>query len=815
MFKPRWRKVMRDIWRNKGRTLLVVLSIAVGVFAVGTVAQMRVIVSDDLVESYEGANPPSANIYPDGSFDDDLVEAVRGMPEVAEAEGRRSVIVRFQHPQAETWYPLRLFAVADYEDMRIKIIQPEIEFAPDAQKWPHPSTFPPPDREVLIERTSLLLSSHGLLPNAALGDVLLIETPSGKQREMRMAGLVYDIATGPAPWTGMAYGYVTLDTLEWLGLPRDYSELHILVAGDRYDVAHIERVVREVEDRVERSGLEIVRTDIPTPGKLPQDSTYQTLVLLLGALGIISLVVSVFLLINTVSALLTQQVRQIGVMKAIGGRRRQIVRMYLTMVAAFGLLSFLIAAPLGAWVARSVIGVMAYIINFELGEFSIPPQVLVLEAGMALLVPLLAGLYPILAGTRLTVREAIASYGLSEQGAGKSAFDRLVERLRGLPRPLMLSLRNTFRRKGRLVLTLTTLTLAGTIVVAVISVRASLLLTVDEIVEYDNYDAYLQLGRSYRTERLEQEALRVPGVVAVESWGVAGTYRLRPDGSEGDDIILYAPPAETVMINPRMVVGRWLLPEDDNAIVVSANLLSQEPDLGVGSEIVLDIEDRETAWEIVGVARYAQPTPFAWVDFHDFSRAVRNVGRANLIEVATEQHDPDYQRQVAKALEIHLDGAGLDVRSSMTASQARGAIDVLINIVIMFLGSMALILTIVAGIGLTGTMSLSVLERIREIGVMRAIGASNGAVMQVVMAEGVVIGLMSWLMGTLLALPVGKVLSDAVGMRIVGTPLTYTVPPVALLLWLGLVVLVSMLASYVPAQSAASLSVREVLAYEG
>jgi putative ABC transport system permease protein len=113
-------------------------------------------------------------------------------------------------------------------------------------------------------------------------------------------------------------------------------------------------------------------------------------------------------------------------------------------------------------------------------------------------------------------------------------------------------------------------------------------------------------------------------------------------------------------------------------------------------------------------------------------------------------------------------------------------------------------------------MSLSVLERIREIGVMRAIGASNGAVRQVIMAEGVVIGLMSWLMGTLLAVPVGKMLSDAVGVRTpLNTPLSYTMPPVAVFLWLGLVVLVSMLASYVPAQNAARLSVREVLAYEG
>ena len=814
MVDPRWRKVLRDIWGNKRRTFLVVLSIAVGVFAVGTVAQMQVIVSEDMMESYEAANPASATIYTDRPFDDDLVEAVRRMPEVAEAEGRPSVFVRFRHPQDESWYPLRLYAVPDYTDMRLNIIQPEIQFIPDPQKWPDPSTFPPPDEEVLIERTSLLLPSHGLFPEAELGDILLIETPGGKRREMRMAGLVHDIATGSAPWTGSAYGYVTLDTMEWLDLPRNYTVLHVLVAGDRHDVAHIEQVAHQVEYRVERSGLEVVRTDIPTPGKLPQDGQYRTLVMLLGALGACSLVVSVFLLINTVSALLAQQVRQIGVMKAIGARTGQIVRMYLTMVIAFGLLSFIIAAPVGAWAARYIIGFMAYFINFNLGEFTIPPQVLAQEAGMALLVPLLAGLYPIFAGTRITVRQAISSYGLSETGFGDSPIDRLIERIRGLPRPVMLSLRNTFRRKGRLILTLTTLTLAGTIFVAVVSVRASLLLTMDEIFQYLNYDAEVQLNRSYRIDRLEPEALSVPGVVAVESWGAVGTYRLRPDGSEGGDIYLSAVPAETGMLNPTMLEGRWLLPEDENAIVVTTNLLVEEPDLGVGDEVVLKIKDWDITWRIVGVARLAQPVSMAYVNFDYYAHVIRNVGRANIISITTERHDEAFQAQVAEALEAHLDSVGLDVRYVETRSQMRAAVDVLFNIVIMFLMSMAVLLAVVGGIGLTGTMSLSVLERIREVGVMRAIGASDGAVFQVIIVEGVVIGLISWVLGTLLALPVGKLLSDAVGMQTINTPLSYTVPPIAVLLWLGLVVLLSVLASYVPAQSAVRLSVRDVLAYE-
>ncbi len=311
MFGPRWRKVFRDILQNKRRTFLVVLSIVVGVFAVGTVAHLRAIVSEDMVESYEAANPASAILYTQQAFDDDLVASISRMPKVVEVEGRRSIVVRFQHPQDDTWYPLRLYAVPDYEAMRINILQPELEFGPDPGKWPEPDVYPPPEREVLIERTSLLLASQGLGPNGSQGDVLLVELASGKRRDLRMAGLVYDSVHGAAPWTGMAYGYLTFDTLEWMGLPRSYNELHILAAGDRNSVQQIQSVAAAVEDKLERSGHEVNRTDIPTPGKLPQDSTFQTLVLLLGALRICALFVSVFLLINTVSALLAQRGRNL------------------------------------------------------------------------------------------------------------------------------------------------------------------------------------------------------------------------------------------------------------------------------------------------------------------------------------------------------------------------------------------------------------------------------------------------------------------------------------------------------------------------
>ncbi len=91
--------------------------------------------------------------------------------------------------------------------------------------------------------------------------------------------------------------------------------------------------------------------------------------------------------------------------------------------------------------------------------------------------PVLAALYPIISAVRVTAREAMSDYGMSGQKARRSRTDAILERVRGLPRPLLLSLRNTFRRKGRLVLTLTTLVMGGAIFIAVFSVRESLLST--------------------------------------------------------------------------------------------------------------------------------------------------------------------------------------------------------------------------------------------------------------------------------------------------------------------------------------------------
>jgi putative ABC transport system permease protein len=506
-------------------------------------------------------------------------------------------------------------------------------------------------------------------------------------------------------------------------------------------------------------------------------------------------------------------------MKSIGARNGQIMRLYLGAVLIFGLLSLSIAVPIGSLVAYAITRYLAKLINFNFVDFRIPLQVLALEIAVGLLVPLVAALYPIASGVRITVREALNFHGISGGQFGHSRVDRMLQRLRGLSRPLLLSLRNTFRRKVRLVLTLATLTLGGAIFIAVFSVRASLLTTLDQTAAYLNYDISVDFAGSYDAKSIEREAMYVPGVVAAESWGSGNARRVRPGGSQGSSFELNAPPAGTNLLHPVILEGRWLRPDDKHAIVLDSDVLKHEPDVRVGDQVVLNIERRETTWHVVGIAQTTLSATFirigaAYVNFADFAAVDRSLQPNIRLRVKTMQHDAAFQSSVATALQDRFDSSGIGTSSIRTTSTTRAAIRYQFNVLSIFLSIVATLLAIVGALSLMGTMSMNVHERAREIGVMRAVGASDGAVLRICMVEGICVGVLSWPAGAVLALPISKLLSAVVGNKFTGAPLSYTFSLSGALFWLVLVGILAALASFLPAWNATRLSVGEVLGYE-
>jgi putative ABC transport system permease protein len=554
---------------------------------------------------------------------------------------------------------------------------------------------------------------------------------------------------------------------------------------------------------------------------LPLDDILQAVLLLMGVLGLLSLFLSVFLIVNTVSALLAQQRRQIGVMKAIGACSRQIAGMYLAMVILYGLVALLIAIPLSSVGSRALSRFMAGMFNFDLASLQAPRQAIAIQVGVGLLVPVLASLYPFLANLRVTAAQAMHAGGQLGQGRfGRGGIDRLLAGAnlwfarRVVMRSVLLSLRNTFRNKGRLILTLITLTMAGAIFCGVFSVRASLYRTIDDLLGWWNFDAFLNFARPYRTAKVEQAARSVAGVEGTDVWFQLPVRRVRSDDSESGPIMMFAPRADSKVVRaPIIVKGRWLLPEDHNAVVLNAILLKEEPDIQVGDEIVLKIGGRERPFRVVGTCMGIL-APMAYANYDHVARITGNVGQAGTVLVTTADHDVDSVKATMTALEAHFDRLGLRVIDVQTMLNERAEVSASLGIIVALLLVMAVLLAIVGGLGLMGTMSINVLERTREIGVLRAIGASNRSVAQAFILEGILVGLLSWTLGSLLAFPLGRMLGDVVGVPLMGVPLTFSYSMDGVWIWLLLVVLLSTLASLVPARNASRLTVREVLAYE-
>lgn len=835
MVSPRWRKILRDLWHNKTRTVIVVLSIAVGVFAIGMIVSTQIVLTEDMSSSYNTTNPASAYLYPD-YFDDELVETVRRIDGIREAEGRLDELSVRLKVGPDEWRDLRIDVIGDYQDIRLDKITPVS------------GAWPPPKKAILIERNSLALT------NAGVGDVVEIETGEGKIRQLRIAGLVHDMANPPAQFVGRPFGYITFDTLEWLGYQRGYDELHILVAENETDKQHVQAVADQVQDKIEKSGRTVYWIWIPEPGEHPANESVQPLLVILGVLGTLSLFLSGFLVINTIAALMAQQVRQIGIMKAVGARTPQIVGMYLGAVLIYGLLSLVVAVPLGALAAYAMTKYLADLINFDLAGFRIPLQAIALEVVVGLIVPLMAALYPVLSGARVTVREALSTYGLGKGLFGKNFVDRLLiwdfrfptldfayallakpgnpavsanpkseiqdPKSWTLSRPLRISMRNTFRRKGRLALTLSTLVLGGAIFIAVLSVHASLLTTLDDALTYWNYEIDVSFSRPHRIPEIEREAMSIPGVADAESWNGNTARRMRPDGHEGPNIYVLGAPADTNMIQPTLLEGRWLLPDDKNALVLNTEVIKEEPDIQVGDEVVLKIEGRENTWRVVGIVQGIMTGRIAYANQPYFARVVRYLGRSGGVQIVAEppegtsKHDSAFQSELAKRIKAYFDSRGMRVRATETTASIRESIEYQFNIIVIFLSIMAVLIAVVGGLGLMGTMSINVLERTREIGVMRAVGASDGSVLKIFIVEGLFIGVLSWLLGAILALPISKLLSDAVGVAFLDAPLSYTFSTNGALLWLGVVLILAAIASLLPAWNASRLTVREVLAYE-
>ncbi|HDD24985.1 MAG TPA: ABC transporter permease, partial [Chloroflexi bacterium] len=533
---------------------------------------------------------------------------------------------------------------------------------------------------------------------------------------------------------------------------------------------------------------------------------------ILTVLGGLSLALSAFLIVNMMNATVAQQVWQIGVMKVVGATTGRIMRLYLGMALMYGMLAIAIAVPTSAVAAYLLAGLLLDLFNMTIGSFQLMPMAVGVQILMAILVPLLAALVPVLNGARISPHQAISNYGLGA-GFGQNWLDRLIGRIRHLPRPLTLSLRNSFRRKVRVALTMLTLVMGGVMFVMVLSVGSSMNNTIEVLLQDLNFDVLVIMRRFYRVNRLISIAESTPGVVRAEVWNQLGANLELKNGDERE-VFVWGVPPDSQVFNPRIISGRPLLPEDGRAILLNSKIAADEG-FDVGDEITLNINDRESTWTVVGlILNINNLQRDNFVPFDVLSREEGFVNQGILVMIMTEGHDQATHQRMVREIRNVYEANRLEPLILQSAAEVRQTNKLVFNAIVYVMLAMAILAAIVGSVGLMSTMSINVVERSREIGVMRAVGATSVTIVGIFIAEGVLVGWLSWLIAVPLSYPGALLFNNLVSQTLFEIPLDFDYSGVAIILWWIIVTGLSAIASLWPALNATQVSVREALAYE-
>lgn len=272
---------------------------------------------------------------------------------------------------------------------------------------------------------------------------------------------------------------------------------------------------------------------------------------------------------------------------------------------------------------------------------------------------------------------------------------------------------------------------------------------------------------------------------------------------------LFAPPTGTRFLRLPLVQGRWPEPGEVGAVVINRHLLDRERLLRVGSTVGLRVGDRLTPVSVVGVVEEVGE-PALYTDDATVEAVTGTKGHAADLRIVVEGD----QRRTAAALEEALVGSGRFPTVVMTRDSLRRSLVDHFLIVLGVLGGAAVASVVVGGLGMATSMTLNVLERSREIGVLRAIGAGRGTIVRVLALEGGTVAGLSVVAAVALSLPISGVVGWLVGTGGLHASLPFVVSGGAILGWVGLTVVVAAAACLWPARNALRLPVREVLAYE-
>jgi putative ABC transport system permease protein len=522
--------------------------------------------------------------------------------------------------------------------------------------------------------------------------------------------------------------------------------------------------------------------------------------------SIVGLVISSFLVANTLAAVISEQMAEIGAMKAIGATSSKVIGIYVVAGAMYGAVGTILGLLIGVFGGHALLLYLGTQFNLTISGISVDPVDIAQGIVVGVGVTTLAAFLPAWRGTSITVRKALESYGISAT-YGQGWLDRVLQSFKQMPRVPAMAVRNLARRKGRNLITIGAIGLATAAFLGAQSTSDSVGRSIENAYDVYGSDAWVWFQQPVG-QTFAADLRSMPEVQVAEAWASTSAFA-------GDlRVSLWGMPASTTLYKAPFVQGRWFTDEEPFSVVVSsrfAELRGYKP----GDRVEVTVGGRDTWLTIVGIVNdNAQGLSSSsrgkmFAPLETVSRLMHQSGSADFFAVRFDRSDGPYVEETLARLErrFHTLQPGMlaayaDKASSLEASK----------ILTILLYAMTLIVGTIGGIGIANTLTLNVLERRREIGVMRSLGARDGHLIQVFLTEALIMGGGGFVLGLALGYPLARLLVWL--MSTVLFPLDFLFPASMVGLAMLFTLVLTTVASLGPALGAARLKVSYALRYE-
>lgn len=825
--KTRGRKILGDVWSRKGRTLLVALSILIGVFGAVTLISANDLVvrqiredinADEIAMTRLFVTVPSAGTdvtTPDGQDQVlDLIRNRQALPGVTRIEGQVLVPVFWRQTGAEEFHEADLMAFSEpfgaiqLEPMRLV-----------SGEWPVPG-----QGQIAIERR--MADETGL----GLGDKLVFRSGTGTTAEWTITAIAFhpywvDVGQGNMPEKRL---YAAFDDAKQIASFSGFSSFYLRYVDTPTAHSQAQRLMRTVAAETVYIPQGVWSDD---PDNYFLIGEVQEITGVLNMLAIVALVVSGFLVMNVVNTIIVEQKRQIGVMKSLGATRWDTFLIYAGIAAVYGLLGTIPGVILGVLAGGAMAQSIAPLAATLIEELKVSPTGVIVGVVMGLLVPIAAAAIPVYTGTRVTILDAMTDLGI----AGRWGRGPLARLIRALPFPVSVrqALSNVVQKKSRLALTVITLTLAAAAFMGVFAMFTVLTNEIDKLYDTFQYEITVMPTEAQDFAQVSQQIRSVEGVGEVypavgfrvrilDLSGTVLSVGLSQEGEDELEAIGIDPAAPTLDLSYSAGTGWSEDPERPGVVLTkpAADGLNRT----AGDRVVISAGGRDAEYEVIGVASY--PFPFVLMRWQDLARqsgfVTSDAGTPDdfsddaplptLFLAKTAQRDPSSQEVDAMILKISeallAQGITSNFNNEVKAQEDIAEQMMVFNLIFQITSG---VMAAVGAIGLLTTLSMAVFERQKEIGVMRSIGAGSATITGQFLVEGLLIGVLAWLLAIPLSYLLAVALLDGLGFADF-IALSYPL----WVLGLGLVgmLIIAAVASLWPSVAAARRTVSDILRYQ-